>query len=670
MKRLFLLILSLVLLLGGCAGNDPRQNAHMSQEASETPSGTTATETVGTTPVPTKPTVTAPTQTTGETTATKPTTVTPTETDTPTPLFADAADFAEVCRTYATETLLPLCTAHSDGIERFLEQFSGDTGNLFAVDATPAPYYTEYNVQSHGDGLDFEQRTAVSFGLFGFTVDLYVNRDAGAPLPALLDFASFPILIGFPYEEGGVTLTTEENAVIFTYNGPETDGYTDHAQFRFVLDENGAPESAFFRAQHLQSAPKTAAEGFAGVCLGFVSTVRAMTATKEALEDFLCGCGNKAYTGTLLEEDDGTAVRRFRDGGISDYLEILQTWQKDGKKKTLTLTVRGDTLQPPLPDELDFYAFPDIEGLPFREENDLYRQELYTADGALIYSYRGVGRDEETNVRVLWTFENGHPASVTLSAALETLSLPYEPFTPEEKTVAFTFDDGPDYWTSGVLDVLEEGDKVSFFITGYMIDRYPEIRAAYVRRALDMGCDVGIHCYDHEHNVYVTSEKRDASPEVYEREIERLDEKYRALFGCAPQLWRPMGGNFNPKRAYPYAEILWSVDSYDWKTFSEYLKKGLLDKDEHLMPEVAEKATDEIAERILSQVRPGDIVLMHDIYETSALAFAKVYRALKADGWRFVTVSELLEIDPAAHHGQYFYSTRFWGENGKTEKLK
>ena len=250
----------------------------------------------------------------------------------------------------------------------------------------------------------------------------------------------------------------------------------------------------------------------------------------------------------------------------------------------------------------------------------------------------------------------------------------YTPFFPKEKVVAFTFDDGPDLWTGELLDVIDgTDDKVTFFVTGYMMDRsknYATPYAEYTRRALAMGCDVGIHSYYHENVVYSTIKKIDCTPEVYKREILDLDEKLQTLFGFKPQLFRPMGGNYNPKRDYGYTTVLWSVDSYDWRTFDEYRPNGLLSDDPEIKAAVTAKAVNEIVDRILSQLHSGDIVLMHDIYYITRLAFAKIYPILKEMGYKLVTVSELLGIDPAEHHGQYFYATYFYGFQGKNTELK
>ena len=243
----------------------------------------------------------------------------------------------------------------------------------------------------------------------------------------------------------------------------------------------------------------------------------------------------------------------------------------------------------------------------------------------------------------------------------------YNAFYPEEKVIAFTFDDGPDWWTSYILDVIDgTGDKVSFFITGYMMERSNSY-VEQVRRAMRLGCDVGIHAYYHEKNVYFKSSATDSSFDNFVREVVNLDKKYQELFGVKPQLYRPQGGGFNPYKNYGYSLILWDIDSLDWYTFDTYAEKyggqftGTSSENDWLRAQAA----DEIVERILKDVQPGSIVLMHDVYNISRQAFAKVYPKLKEMGYKLVTVSELLGINPAEHHGQYFFSTFHYGYNGK-----
>lgn len=233
--------------------------------------------------------------------------------------------------------------------------------------------------------------------------------------------------------------------------------------------------------------------------------------------------------------------------------------------------------------------------------------------------------------------------------------MPYTPYYPEEKVVAFTFDDGPGALTPGILDVIDgTEDKVTFFINGQWVGGVNGKYAPVIKRTVEMGCEIGLHTYSHK-NLYYESKKEDAPDDLINEEIGKIADLYTGITGDTTFLLRPPGGGFNKKRNYGYALILWNVDSEDWVDASEYTKGNL----------TLEQAARKTADRILKDVKPGDIVLMHDIHESSIRAFELVYEELKSQGYRFVTVSELLRIDPAEHVGQYFYSSSRYGENGK-----
>lgn len=238
----------------------------------------------------------------------------------------------------------------------------------------------------------------------------------------------------------------------------------------------------------------------------------------------------------------------------------------------------------------------------------------------------------------------------------------YKAFYPEKKVVAFTFDDGPGDGTQIILDeVAETGDRVTFFINGYRFDLRPDEYAEYVRRGLEAGCEYGSHTYNHT-SLYDPKSGSIDSEKIYD-ELNDLQLKYRSITGETMSLMRPPGGSFDKNRRYGYAVIHWSVDSEDWRSNSKY-KSALSSSDEETRKEAEEKAVDEIVSKVLSQVRSGDIILMHDLYRVSALAFKRMAVELKAQGYELVTVSELLQIDAAEYDGWYFHSTYSCGHDG------
>ena len=208
--------------------------------------------------------------------------------------------------------------------------------------------------------------------------------------------------------------------------------------------------------------------------------------------------------------------------------------------------------------------------------------------------------------------------------------------TPEKPTkkVALTFDDGPHRtYTVGIADELEKyGFHATFFIVGNRINsagaRSHNGSAAF-DYILSKGNEIGIHGYTHEEN-YKTCDD-----DAYEYEI---SETLRAILarseGYDVKLMRPIGGNISDERAEssPYSIVLWSVDSEDWK-----FKYQPNDTEEEKAAKI-----EKIADNVMSQVKDGSIVLMHDIYESTYDTVKILLERLHTEGYEVVTVSELL----------------------------
>lgn len=238
----------------------------------------------------------------------------------------------------------------------------------------------------------------------------------------------------------------------------------------------------------------------------------------------------------------------------------------------------------------------------------------------------------------------------------------YKAFRPEEKVIAFTFDDGPGGGTERVLNVIDgTGDKVTFFIVGEMIDGNRTVREAQIKRALELGCEIGSHTYHHTY-LYKSSTGSIAESTIRE-ELDSLDDRFYGFTGEHLHIMRPPGGNFDTHKNYGYPSIIWSVDTEDWRSYGNH-KTDLTSSNATTKTKAEEAVISEIEDKVLGHVRPGDIVLMHDLYYTSGMAFERIYPKLKAEGYKFVTASELLKIDPDKFDGWYFYATYSCGKDG------
>ena len=222
-------------------------------------------------------------------------------------------------------------------------------------------------------------------------------------------------------------------------------------------------------------------------------------------------------------------------------------------------------------------------------------------------------------------------------APLET-----EPEEPK-KRVALTFDDGPAYdnetskrLTYKIVDKLAEyGGKATFFLVGNRINTTTGAAIAY---AYEHGSEIGIHAYTHDYNFST------CSTEVYLNELEDTKNAIIKYAGVTPTVFRPPYGSLDKSRAElsGYPVIMWNIDSEDWRYRS-------ISTDA-----VAKQNVDTIVDKIMSEVEDGDIILMHEIYKNSCDAALIVIDRLSAEGYEFVTVSELLGDDMTA--GSIYYN--------------
>jgi len=220
--------------------------------------------------------------------------------------------------------------------------------------------------------------------------------------------------------------------------------------------------------------------------------------------------------------------------------------------------------------------------------------------------------------------------------------------TPK-KRVAITFDDGPQYYngeeTKSIVDELVKyGFSATFFMVGNRIQRNDDLLPYIVEN----GCEIGIHAYTHS-NYYDT-----CTDEVYEMELTKTA---AAIHNQIPDyeitLMRPVGGriSYNRQKSCPYSVIMWSVDSDDWNNRYS-ASRCECDEDAGIICEDCQSTVDTIVDNVMSQVSDGDIILLHDIYQSTYDATVVILRMLYEEGYEVVTVSELLgdRLEPGSKH--------------------
>ena len=201
-----------------------------------------------------------------------------------------------------------------------------------------------------------------------------------------------------------------------------------------------------------------------------------------------------------------------------------------------------------------------------------------------------------------------------------------------QPVVALTFDDGPHFaLTPRLLDTLKaKGIHATFFLIGKNAKEYPNI----VKRIVAEGHELGNHSWSHPNLAKM-------SDEAVRAELTQTSDAIEAAVGQRPKLMRPPYGSYTKAQGkwfhddLGFTVVLWDVDPDDWRD---------------PRPSVLE-------DRVLNGwkdstgVRPGSIVLSHDIHKGTVEAEPDIIDKLAAKGYKFVTVSELLALnEPEAPH--------------------
>ncbi|MCC8074191.1 MAG: polysaccharide deacetylase family protein [Clostridiales bacterium] len=211
--------------------------------------------------------------------------------------------------------------------------------------------------------------------------------------------------------------------------------------------------------------------------------------------------------------------------------------------------------------------------------------------------------------------------SDTVNVKIKQKVVMSEDLDTDKPMVALTFDDGPSYAqddgknsTEKILDVLEEyGARATFFMCGSRVNEY---NSYLLEKEIEIGCELGNHTYDHTHY----------GDKVTAEDIKKSSDAIEKACGQAPTIFRCPGGIITSKtrkecvkEGMPIA--YWSVDTEDWKS----------------------RDADKIYKKVMNNVYDGCIILMHDIYDSTAEAVEKIVPALIEEGYQIVTVSELIK---------------------------
>lgn len=199
------------------------------------------------------------------------------------------------------------------------------------------------------------------------------------------------------------------------------------------------------------------------------------------------------------------------------------------------------------------------------------------------------------------------------------------------KVVALTFDDGSDGTNiNKILDILSANNvKATFFLTGSGANNHP----TWIKNISAKGHQLGNHSYSHPDFTKLTAAKIKSELDTTEATIKGLTGKttkpiFRAPFGASNASVLKAVGD----AGYTHT-IQWNIDTVDWKGVS----------------------STQITDKVLNNIVPGSIVLMHTGAGASGTpgALPGMISKLKAKGYKFVTVSELLKLPPPASGTKY-----------------
>lgn len=199
-------------------------------------------------------------------------------------------------------------------------------------------------------------------------------------------------------------------------------------------------------------------------------------------------------------------------------------------------------------------------------------------------------------------------------------------YTSNKKTIALTFDDGPNgEKTKKLIDLLNQNKMHATF---FMVGNRMASEKNTVLEVLRYGNEIGSHSYNHQNLTHLKKE------ELIEEE-NLTNQIYKSITGTDLKFLRPPYGNINDlmKENLNYIFINWNIDTEDWRY----------------------KNLDHIYNEVLSNVKDGDIILMHDLYDSTIEAVEHLLPQLYVNGYQVVTITELANLKgKSLEYGQVY----------------
>ncbi|MCX7018987.1 MAG: polysaccharide deacetylase family protein [Candidatus Sumerlaeota bacterium] len=203
-------------------------------------------------------------------------------------------------------------------------------------------------------------------------------------------------------------------------------------------------------------------------------------------------------------------------------------------------------------------------------------------------------------------------------AGVTTGPRPISNWPTGKKLLALTYDDGPNSAITPKLVRLlrQKNAHATFFLLGESIRAYPSAAGELARAG--SGFELGNHGVTHKQFTKL-------GEDGIRREMDGCNDLITSISSERTRVIRPPYGSWNTRvrdicETMGLKIILWDVDTNDWRR----------------------RTTDQIVNTVLKEARDGSIILMHDRFQTSLEATGRIIDVLGGQGYRFVTVSELI----------------------------
>ena len=194
------------------------------------------------------------------------------------------------------------------------------------------------------------------------------------------------------------------------------------------------------------------------------------------------------------------------------------------------------------------------------------------------------------------------------------------------KCIALTFDDGPSPYTDRLLEILKNDDaKATFFLIGNKVAANPD----GAKRIAEAGMEIGSHTWEHPN---MTTIPVDDIPAQFSKASDAIE----AATGQRPVLVRTAGGLIDDNvlaeaKKQNLADINWDVIPFDWANDANTAATRYM---------------------LMTQIKPGAVVLFHDTYSSTVDLVYQFIPVLKANGYHLVTVSQMLgPREPGTSYG-------------------